>query len=106
MGEIKFEQAVFLQEHKSEIEQVKEQWKRMAGKVISNTLVQLTNPDLIEKIVDVGEFVYNNDITPTSMNLIKRTLEEVQTYIHDDDFVQCEKTVCELSRLISKSKGL
>lgn len=83
MNEIRFEQAVFLQENRSEIEQVKEQWNRVTGKVISNTLVQMTNPGLIDRIIEVGEFVYNDDITPTSLNLIKRTLEEAQSYVRE-----------------------
>lgn len=104
MNEIRFEQAVFLQENRSEIEQVKEQWNQVTGKVISNTLVQLTNPGLIDRIVEVGEFVYNDDITPTSLNLIKHTLEEVQGYVRGDDFVRCENAVKELAGLVSRAK--
>ena len=103
MSEIRFEQAVFLKENRSEIEQVKEQWNSVTSKVISNTLVQMTNPELIEKIVDVGEFVYNDDITPTSLNLIKRTLEEAQSYVRGDDFVRCENAVKELAGLVSRA---
>ena len=103
MSEIRFEQAVFLKENRSEIEQIKEQWNRVTGKAISNTLVQLTNPELIKRIIDVGEFVYNDDITPTSLNLIKRTLEEVQEYVHGDDFVRCENTVKELAELVTRA---
>lgn len=103
MNEIRFEQAAFLQENRSEIEQVKKQWKRVTGKVISNTLVQMTNPELIEKIVEVGEFVYNDDITPTSLNLIKRTLEEAQSYVRGDDFVRCENAIRELAGLVTRA---
>ena len=104
MSEIRFEQAVFLKENRSEIEQIKEQWNRVTSKVVSNTLVQMTNPELIEKIVDVGEFVYSDDITPTSLNLIRRTLEEVQAYVRGEDFVRCKNAVKELAGLISRAK--
>lgn len=83
---------------------MKEEWNRVTSKVISNTLVQMTNPELIEKIVDVGEFVYNDDITPTSLNLIKETLEEVQAYVRGGDFVRCENAVKELAGLVSRAK--
>lgn len=104
MNEIRFEQAVFLQENRSEIEQVKEQWQRVTSKVVSNTLVQMANPELIDRIIEVGEFVYNDDITPTSLNLIKRTLEEAQSYVRGDDFVRCENAVKELAGLVSRAK--
>lgn len=104
MNEIQFEQAVFLKENRSEIEQVKEQWNSVTSKVISNTLVQMTNPQLIGRIIEVGEFVYNDDITPTSLNLIRSTLEEVQAYVRGEDFVRCENAVKELAGLVSRAK--
>ena len=102
MDEIRFEQAVFLKENRSEIEQVKEEWGRATAKVLSNTLVQMANPGLIDKIIEVGEFVYNDDITPTSLNLIKDTLEDVRGYVGSADFIRCEQSIRTLSALVTK----
>ena len=102
MNEIRFEQAVFLKENRSEIEQVKEEWKRATAKVLSNTLVQMANPGLIDKIIEVGEFVYNDDITPTSLNLIKDTLKGVREYVGSSDFTRCEQAIRTLSAVVTK----
>lgn len=101
MNEIRFEQAAFLQEHRSEVEAVKEQWEIITGKVISNTLVQLTNFQLIERIVEVGEFVYNDDITPTSLKLITSVIEDAQEYVGSSDFTRCEQAIRTLSSLVT-----
>lgn len=101
MNEIRFEQAVFLHEHRSEVEAVKEQFKRTIGKVISNTLVQMANPGLIDRLLEVGEFVYNDDITPTSLKLITSVIEDAQEYVGGSDFKQCEQAIRTLSALVT-----
>lgn len=103
MSTIKYEQVVFLQENKTEIDHIVEEFKRMSSKVISNTLVQMTNPDLISDIIDAGEFVYNNDITPTSLKLIQRCIENMEEYVSREDFKKCEEAVKSLSSLLSKA---
>ena len=104
MNTMKFEQAVFLQENADEIAQIKQAWDRMAGSVISNTLVQITNPELIERVVEVGEFIYNDDITPTSLRLIKSTMLEVTEYLHSEDFAVADTAIRTVARLMRQSR--
>lgn len=113
MNEIRFEQAVFLQEHRSEVEAVKEQFQMVIGMVISNTLVQmppyhrtytlpLANPELIDRMIEASEFVYNDDITPTSLKLIMRVAEDAQEYVGSSDFTRCKQAIRTLSALVTK----
>lgn len=46
--DVRFDHAVFIQEHKNEIEAVICEFKEFCSKIMCNTLVQMTNPDLIE----------------------------------------------------------
>lgn len=103
MSTIKFEQAVFLSENKSEIEKVKTAFREIACKVMSNTLVQITNFELIERVIEAGEFVHNDDITPTSLKLIQRVMEDAKEYLEDEKFKKCEEATRTLSSLISKT---
>lgn len=101
MNEIRFEQAAFLQEHRSEVEAVKEQFRRVSCRVMSNTLVQITNPELIDRLFEANEFVYNDDITPTSLKLITRVMEDAQEYVGSSDFKQFEQAARTLSALVT-----
>ena len=102
MNEIRFEQAAFLQEHRSEVEAVKEQFRRVCCRVISNTLVQMTNPGLIDRLFEANEFVSNDDITPTSLKLITRVIEDAQEYVESSDFTRCEQAIRALSAVVTK----
>lgn len=103
MSTIKFEQAVFLSENKSEIEEVKTAFREIACKVMSNTLVQITNFELIERVIEAGEFVHNDDITPTFLKLIQRVMEDAKEYLENEKFKKCEEATRTLSSLISKT---
>lgn len=102
--DIRFEQALFIQENKNEIDEVINEFKEVCAKTMSNTLVQMTNPDLILQLMDASEFVYNNDITPTSLKLIQRCLDSVKEYVGGETFQKCEKSVSILASIISKAK--
>ena len=101
--DISFEKAVFIQQNKDEIECVIEEFKRLCPKIMSNTLVQMTNPDIISEIIQASEFVYNNDITPTSLKLIVNAIENSKEYINREDFIKCENSVRKLSSLLTKA---
>lgn len=73
--DIRFEHAVFIQQNKDKIDDIVNEFKYICPKIISNTLVQMTNQDLISRIIDASEFVYNNDITPTSLKMIIDVIE-------------------------------
>ena len=51
--DVRFDHAVFIQEHKNEIEAVICEFKEVCSKIMCNTLVQMTNPDLIEDIIQL-----------------------------------------------------
>lgn len=103
MSTIKFEHALFIQEHRQEIDIIIDNFRQIAPKVISNTLVQLTNPDLISQFMDAGEFVYNDDITPTSLKLIERCIEDGKEYLKREDFQKCEGAIRSLATLLNKA---
>lgn len=70
---------------------------------MSNTLVQITNFELIERVIEAGEFVHNDDITPTSLKLIQRVMEDAKEYLEDEKFKKCEEATRTLCSLISKT---
>lgn len=102
--DVKFEQAVFISENKSTIDCVVDEFKHICPKVMCNTLVQMTNQDLISHIIEAGEFVYNNDITPTSLKMIISVIEDAKEYVNRDDFKRCSEAVKELSALLEKAR--
>lgn len=100
--DVRFDHVVFVQEHKNEIEAVVCEFNKMCPKIMCNTLVQMTNPDLIEDIIQASDFVFNNDITPTSLKLIINVIESAKEYIERDDFKKCDESIRELSSLLTK----
>lgn len=103
--DVRFDHAVFIQEHKNEIEAVICEFKEVCSKIMCNTLVQMTNPDLIEDIIQASDFVFNNDITPTSLKLIINVIESAKEYIERDDFKKCDESIRELSSLLTKASN-
>ena len=100
--DIRFEQAVFLQQNKDNIDCIVDEFKHICPKVMSNTLVQMTNPDLIQRIIDASEFVYNNDITPTSLKMIVDVIEESDEYVKRHDFIRCSNAIKDLASILKK----
>lgn len=100
--DIRFEQAVFLQQNKDNIDCIVNEFKYICPKVMSNTLVQMTNPDLIQRIIDASEFVYNNDITPTSLKMIVDVIEESDEYVKRSDFIRCSNAIKDFSSILKK----
>lgn len=100
--DIRFEQAIFIQKNKSNIDCIVNEFKHICPKIMSNTLVQMTNQDLISRIIDVSEFVYNNDITPTSLKMIVDVIEESEEYIKRSDFIRCSNAIKELASMLKK----
>lgn len=62
----------------------------------------MTNPDLIQRIIDASEFVYNNDITPTSLKMIVDVIEESDEYVKRSDFIRCSNAIKDLASILKK----
>lgn len=103
---ISFKSAIFAQEHKSEIEEIVEEFKRLRGKILPNTLLQLTRWDLIEKFYDLSPIVDDGEITEHTLNLIVKCIDEAKGVVSSEDYKKLEKACRTFSALKSKRPDL
>lgn len=92
MPDINFEQVVFIQQNKNEIDKAVEEFKRVACKVCSNTLLQLTHFELIDRYFDLSDFLVSGDINATVLKKMSELIEETNYILQGDEY-QSFKTI-------------
>lgn len=96
--DITFNTAIYLQEHKQEVDVVVEEFRRLSVEVVSNTSIQLTNFSLVERFIDAQNFISDNEITENTLKIIEGCINDAKSYISSDEFIKFENTM----RIISK----
>lgn len=103
MADIKFEQAVFHKENEDEIAEVCEQFKKLISKCSADTIFQLSHFDLLARGYDLSDYVYNDDISSTTLKKLKEYVDELEKVIDDEDFVSLKETAEMVSKIMSKN---
>ena len=101
MADISFAQVVWAQNREDEIEQANERFRRTLAYCSSNTLFQLLHFDLIEKGIDLSDYVFNNDWNATVLKKVKEYVEEVTKILQGDEFKKNEEAMKLVSKIIS-----
>lgn len=106
--DINLKTAAYIVANKEEINHIVECFKSISSKVISNTFIQINNFDLIERFIDLSDYVYNNDITETSLNKIKSLLDDTNIYLSSQKYKECNeilKKIAEYNTKLIKENG-
>ena len=101
MADITFAQVVWAQNKEDEIPQANERFRRILESCSSNTLFQLLHFDLIEKGIDLSDYVFNNDWNTTVLKKVKEYIEEVTQVLQGDEFKKNEEAIKLVSKIIS-----
>lgn len=102
MSTVDFAQVVFLQQHKDELQQLKDDFIRCFCDFSKNTLHQMYHPDVVFHGYDLMEYVQNGDLTPTSVKQIKDYMDEVVSIDNSPEFKKLSELCVKLSKLVSK----
>ena len=69
---------------------------------MADTLFQLTNFDLIEKGIDISDYVINKDINSTTFDKMKKWSDNVECIINDEKFNETQKIIKTASAIVSQ----
>jgi hypothetical protein len=81
-----YKQEEFKQNNQDRIEKSVQRFRALAPCVIADTLIQLLNYSLIDKFIEMSEFVYNNDINQTVLNKLDLLCDEAEEYLKSDEY--------------------
>ena len=81
-----YKQERFKQNNQDRIEKSVQRFQSLAPRVIANTLIQLLNYSLIDKFIEMSEFVHNNDINQTVLNKLDLLCDEAEEYLKSDEY--------------------
>lgn len=82
MSDIRYEIASEYDEVKNQIEH----FRRMVGKVASDTLFQFRNHTLLNECYDVMDYIDNDDITETLISKMKDIEERINLQLEDENY--------------------
>lgn len=106
--DITFQNASYIIENKDEIKELIKKFKYLSPKIISNTLIQLENFELIEKYIDIAEYVYNDELTPTTIKKIRELINITTDYLNSSKYKELNflfKKYTELNSKLLKSNN-
>lgn len=81
-----YKQEAFKQNNQDRIEKSVQRFKVLAPKVIANTLIQLLNYSLIDRFIEMSEFVHNDDINQTVLDKLDSLCDEAEEYLKSDEY--------------------
>lgn len=103
MSTINFNQAVFQQQNHDEIQSVKDAFQeKFLGKAMRNTLFQFSHFDIINKGLELSEYIMNDDISQTTLKKLNEFLTELTDILESDEFNEGVVVAKEVSKIRSK----
>lgn len=103
MSTISYKSALYRKEHESEVQAVIDTFRRLNAKFVSNTLVQITNFDVIKQNIEFMEFIRNDDISETLINKLKEQCRVMSSILNSDDFKELNNLLIECSKIKSNN---
>lgn len=101
MENITFAQVVWAQEREDEIKQANERFRRILESCSCNSLFQLLHFDLIERGIDLSDYVFNNDWNDTVLKKVKKYVEDVTEILQSDEFKKNKEAMELVAKVIS-----
>ena len=86
MSDIKYQTAIYLNQNQDLIKEVTENFRTLSCRIMSDTLIQLDNFNLIEKYIDLNDYVMNGDITETTIKKMIELMEETKSYLSSKEY--------------------
>ena len=100
---VTFQQVVFINEHKEELEELRECFMCISSTIIPDTLFQLKHWELIEVCMYLGDFVRNGDWSPTLVKKVTEFNKQVSEILTSDEFKNDKKVLQLIAKIQSKN---
>lgn len=100
--DITFQNVSYIIENKDEIKELIKKFEYLSSMIISNTLIQLDNFELIDKYIDIAEYVHNEELTPTTIKRLRELINQTTDYLNSSKYKELNSLLKKYTELNSK----